>query len=230
MAAFISYAREDVNAAERLYTDLKAAGANPWLDSRDLRAGQLWKPGIKDAISHCRYFVALLSSRSINKRGYVQKELRQAFDVLDEFSESEVFLIPVRLDDCQPSNHRLRDLHWVDLFPNWNVGVEKLLRTMDLESSRGRAKGTLELLKRIYVEANGDEAQMLDAIRGLQHRIDRDSPEITDEEWAYIKNACPGSIVDLLTTIFQRPKDDAVKTSSIRGGKNSSASRKGPKK
>jgi len=198
MAAFISYAREDATAAERLYTDLKAAGADPWLDKKDLRAGQLWKPTIKEAISRSRYSIALLSSRSVNKRGFVQSELQQALDVLDEFSETDVFLIPVRLDDCQPSNHRLKDLHWVDLFPNWNVGLARLLQTMNLETG---GTGTLELLKRIYVEANGNEAKMLDAIRGLQHRIDRDSPNVTDQEWDYLRNTCPGAIVELLRSM-----------------------------
>lgn len=206
MLTFISYAREDANSAARLYTDLKAAGATPWLDAKDLRAGQRWKAAIKDAISQSRYFIALLSSRSINKRGYVQKELRQALEVLDEFSDLDVFLVPVRLDDCQPTNGNLKDLHWIDLFPNWNAGVSQLLQALNVDDGSG--KGTLELLKRIYVEANGDEAQMLDAIRGLQGQIDRDSPDVTDQEWDYIRNACPCSIVTLLGTVLHRSDND----------------------
>ena len=39
---FISYAREDSEAAKRLYQELKNAGFIPWLDKESLIAGQNW--------------------------------------------------------------------------------------------------------------------------------------------------------------------------------------------
>jgi hypothetical protein len=47
---FISYAREDSDAAKRLQKDLKNAGLNPWLDKKCLIVGQNWKISIKKAI------------------------------------------------------------------------------------------------------------------------------------------------------------------------------------
>ena len=41
---FISYAREDSDAAKRLKKDLKDAGLNPWLDKEELLPGQNWLP------------------------------------------------------------------------------------------------------------------------------------------------------------------------------------------
>jgi hypothetical protein len=38
-------------------------------------------------------FLALLSQNSVTKRGYVQKELSEALDILDEFPSSEIFII-----------------------------------------------------------------------------------------------------------------------------------------
>jgi hypothetical protein len=43
----------------------------------------------------------LLSSNSGEKIGYVQKELKEALEVLDEFPQSKRWLIPVRIDDCK---------------------------------------------------------------------------------------------------------------------------------
>jgi hypothetical protein len=37
---FISYAREDIRAAKRLYEDLKNAGLRPWLDKTNILGGQ----------------------------------------------------------------------------------------------------------------------------------------------------------------------------------------------
>jgi len=40
MKVFISYAREDVEMARKLYDDLKNAGVSPWMDEEDLLPSQ----------------------------------------------------------------------------------------------------------------------------------------------------------------------------------------------
>ena len=62
----------------KLYADLKARGFDPWLDEKDLRAGQIWKIEIPKAIRQAPLFLACLSNRSVGKIGYVQIELREA--------------------------------------------------------------------------------------------------------------------------------------------------------
>jgi hypothetical protein len=52
----------------------------------------------------------------------VQKELKYAIEVLDEFPESQIFVIPCRLDDCEIPYDKLKDIEYVDLFPNWEDG------------------------------------------------------------------------------------------------------------
>lgn len=127
---FISYAREDTEAAKRLHKDLKDAGLTPWLDKESLIAGQNWKIAISKAIKKSRYFIPIFSSISVAKRGYVQKEFKYALDVFDEFPESETFVIPVRLDSCEIPYQKLRDIEYVDLFPDWNEGLQRILQAM----------------------------------------------------------------------------------------------------
>src|SRR3954453_17906892 len=115
---FISYAREDRETALRLYRDLHENGARPWLDVEDLVGGENWKHAITRAISESSHFIALISVHSVNKQGFVQKELRQALDLLETFPPGEVFVIPVRLDDSKPRHEQLADLHWLDIFAN----------------------------------------------------------------------------------------------------------------
>ena len=131
---FISYAREDREAVARLYRDLQARGLEPWLDSVDLLPGVDWKSAIAEAIESSSHFIALLSSTSVGKRGYVQKELRKALDVLEEFPADQIFVIPVRIDDCTPTHRRLKDLNWVDLFPSYDEGLERIMKIFE----RGR--------------------------------------------------------------------------------------------
>jgi hypothetical protein len=127
---FISYAREDAATSVKLYNALARLGLLPWLDSEDLLPGQNWKVEIKRAVERADYFLALLSTKSLTKRGFVQRELKFALEVLDEFPEGAVYVIPVRLDECEPSNSRLRDLHRVDMFPSFEEGLNRILRVV----------------------------------------------------------------------------------------------------
>lgn len=126
-SVFICYAREDHDVAERLYKDLGEAGCRPWIDTRHLRPGEKWKPKIADVVQKSTHFVALLSKRSLSKRGYVQKELRHGLNVMMEIPENEIFLIPVRLEECAPSLDLLRELLWVDLYPSYKEGLKKII-------------------------------------------------------------------------------------------------------
>lgn len=127
---FICYAKEDLAIAKRLYDDLKRQGLNLWLDDIDLKPGQDWDTEIKHAIKNSSYFLALLSSNSVSKRGYVQKELKIAMEVFKEFPAREVFIIPIRLDDCKPRDDELQNLHWADLFPSYYTGLFRVLSVL----------------------------------------------------------------------------------------------------
>jgi len=126
---FISYSREDTAIASRLYYDLKKSGLDPWLDREDLLPGQQWRPAIRAAIKNASHFIALLSS-STEGRGFQNAELYEALDIVREFPPSEIFLIPARIHDCRPSHEQLRDINWVDLFPVYWSGVEKIILTI----------------------------------------------------------------------------------------------------
>lgn len=130
---FISYAKEDVAYARRLNGDLARAGVDTWFDVERLLPGSNWRQAIEEAIRGCTHFAALLSTNSLNKRGYVQKELRIAFDVLEELPEGQIFILPLHIDDCSPQSRRLRDLQWVNMFPDWDLGLGRLLRALHID-------------------------------------------------------------------------------------------------
>jgi len=127
---FISYAQEDTDAATRLYNDLKNFGLEPWLDKESILPGQFKSIESKRAIRESRFFIALISKNSVRERGDVQKQLRDALDILKEFPESEIFLIPARLDDCGIPFNEMEDMQYADLFPIWEDGVKRILQAL----------------------------------------------------------------------------------------------------
>ena len=133
---FLAHAKEDKAKVFELYDRLKQRGYQPWLDKKDLLGGQLWDDEIKKAIDSSDIFIACLSKRSVKKQGYVQKEFRMALQKCGNMPEGKIYLIPLRLDDCEIPNLRqreyglnIRDYQWVDLFePD---GFEQLVRSID---------------------------------------------------------------------------------------------------
>ena len=130
---FISYAREDARHAEKLYNDLKNAGVKPWRDKDSLKAGENWKVAISKAIKNSRYFIPMFSSNSVDKIGYVQAEFKYAIEALDRYPESGIYIIPVRLDNCEISYEKLESLTYADLFPDWDKGLKQIFESMGIE-------------------------------------------------------------------------------------------------
>lgn len=107
---FLSYAHEDIGMVKKLYCDLKRYGLDVWIDCESLLPGQNWKITIEKTIKQSQYYVLLLSSHSITKRGFIQKEMKIAYEMLEQCSEDDIYLIPVRLNECAPSL-KLSDIH-----------------------------------------------------------------------------------------------------------------------
>ena len=131
MRIFISYAREDRESATRLYRLLrKIEGVYPWMDFYNLSPGSEWESEVMRALESSNLIVLLLSKHSVSKTGYVQREIREGIEKAKLYPPGKISLIPVRLDDSEPAHKELSKLHWVDLFPNWTVGTQKLLSTL----------------------------------------------------------------------------------------------------
>jgi hypothetical protein len=130
---FLSYAREDEGKVEKLYQELSDAGFKPWMDTKDILPGERWQSSIRKAVRRSDFFLACLSANSVSKRGWIQREIRDALDIWQEKLEADIYLIPVRLEDCEVPES-LCDFQWVDLFEEdgWTrlvkaiqVGVER---------------------------------------------------------------------------------------------------------
>lgn len=128
---FISYAKEDVVSARKLYKDLRTEDyIQAWFDEESLLPGHNWKKEIKHKIKGSDYFIILISKHSMNKRGVVQKEIREAIDVMQELPDGKIYIIPARLDESHPTHDFLADIQWIDLFRDWNDGIKKIKGTI----------------------------------------------------------------------------------------------------
>src|SRR4030095_13151992 len=105
-------------------------GVDAWLDKEKLLPGSDWELEIRKAVREADVVVVCLSKK-FNQAGFRQKEVRLALDTALEKPEGEIFIIPVRLDECD-NLESLRTLHWVDLFES--AGYKKLTRSLNLRA------------------------------------------------------------------------------------------------
>ncbi len=131
LKVFLCHSSGDKPAVRELYHKLAAEGwIDPWLDARKLLPGQDWRTSIEEAVELADNVVICLSNASVDKEGFIQKELRYAKEISLEKPEGTIFLIPLRLDDCEVPRG-LRFLQWVDYFgehkePNYQILLESL--------------------------------------------------------------------------------------------------------
>ena len=124
---FLAYAKEDRLEVKKLYIALQRAGFEPWMDQEKLLPGQNWPRAIERAIDLADYVVLCFSRRSVGKRGYFQSELRYALDVAACVPLDEVFLMPIRLSECELPLQIAKKTQYVDFFPDWQIGLKALV-------------------------------------------------------------------------------------------------------
>src|SRR3954447_25303386 len=77
---FLCHSKQDKARVQELYSSLVRDGFDPWLDERELKPGHDWEFEIERAIEDCDVFIVCLSTRAIDSRGYLHKELKRAYD------------------------------------------------------------------------------------------------------------------------------------------------------
>ncbi|CAK8723799.1 MAG: TIR domain-containing protein [Candidatus Electronema aureum] len=126
---FLCHSSADKAKVRELYHRLKKDGYYPWLDEEDLLPGQDWQYEIRKAVRSSAIVIVCLSRNSVNKRGYVQKEICFALDAAEEQPEGKIFIIPVRLEDCEVPA-RLSRWHWMNLYEA--NGYQRLIKAIGI--------------------------------------------------------------------------------------------------
>lgn len=127
LQAFLCHSSNDKPTVRGLYRRLLADGIAPWFDEEDLLPGQEWEKAIPRAVRASDTVIVCLSRSSITKVGYIQKEIKFALDAAQEQPEGTIFIIPLRLEECDLPE-QLRGLHRADYFED--TGYNRLLKAL----------------------------------------------------------------------------------------------------
>ncbi|WP_404478359.1 TIR domain-containing protein [Novosphingobium sp. BL-52-GroH] len=111
---FLSYTTADRPRVAPWYDFLKRQGFNAWMDKEQLIGGQQWDYEIRRALNSAALIVIFISNHSVNRRGYVQREIRLALTKLEEKLASDIYIVPVLLDTDAARPELLSDLQFLD--------------------------------------------------------------------------------------------------------------------
>jgi CheY-like chemotaxis protein len=133
LKVFLCHSSKDKITVRTYYDRFCAEGwIESWLDEKKLVPGADWELEIRLAVKSSHVVLVFLSKYSVNKEGYVQKEIKQALDVADEKPDGAIFIIPLRLEDCEVPE-RLKKWHWLNLYEN--DSYNKLLTSLRIRAN-----------------------------------------------------------------------------------------------
>ncbi len=186
LRVFLCYSSNDKPVVRDLYHRLCAENIDPWLNEERLLPGQDWNQEIMEAVRTADAVIVCLSRGSINKAGYVQKEIRYALDVADEQPEGTIFLIPLKLEECDVPQ-RLRRWQWVDYFDK--NGYKQLINALRVRAQNLGTEAlpvSLSQVVRKYegqrIKAKGnDRKDQFFMLNGELHYIDLGAAEICEK-------------------------------------------------
>jgi hypothetical protein len=139
-AVFISYAREDLAAVQRLKSGLDAAGITTWFDLERLESGDDYDRKIQRNIARCSYFIPIISATTVRRvEGYFRREWSYAIDRARNIAEGALFILPICIDDTNGGDakvpEKFKAVHFTRL-PGGEVSPEFAHRLQDFLSAR----------------------------------------------------------------------------------------------
>lgn len=139
-AVFVSYAREDLAAVQKLKAGLDAAGIPAWFDLERLEGGDDYDRKIQRNIARCALFVPIVSAATERRHeGYFRREWSYAIDRTRNMADDAVFVLPVCIDDTDASRasvpDKFRSVHFTRL-PGGEITPEFARRVAQVLASR----------------------------------------------------------------------------------------------
>ncbi len=158
LKVFISYAKEDRAFALDYFAKLSAEGASPWMDDQKLLPGQRWEFEIDRALKEANVVVLLMSPRSVNKRGFVQREAQDAIELLRYKKEGDIYILPLVLESCEVPSFISGKLQYIEMTSPEAWGrVQQALALAAEQQQIELQRGSVAGLLRVFPEKISDE-------------------------------------------------------------------------
>jgi TIR domain-containing protein len=130
---FLSYAHEDHDRVKKVYDRLRKNNCDLFFDKKSIVGGEQWSLRVREEIKESNFFAVFLSQNSVAKSGYLNREIKEALEHWEEHVKDDIFIIPLRIEECKTPSELARfqriDLHkrnwWAKLNDAIQVGIKR---------------------------------------------------------------------------------------------------------
>lgn len=153
LKVFLSYSRKNSRKVNYFYKKLnEERWIKPWIDDKNLSTGEDWKNKIPDMIENDTHVVLVfLSNAALDKIGYFQSEMRIAVEKAKQMPEGEIFILPIRLEDCKIP-YILNKYHCEDYYKNTKRSYSKILKSLEEKAKKNGILTDAPPSKKLLVE------------------------------------------------------------------------------
>ena len=148
-AVFLSYAREDTDAARRIAEALRGFGVEVWFDQSELRGGDQWDAKIRGQIKACALFLPVISSTTQSRdEAYFRLEWKLADDRSHLMAPGKPFIVPVVIDETPDTGAAVPDSFSRAQWTRLSAGeptpafIEQVKRLLNKEPGASSAKAS----------------------------------------------------------------------------------------
>lgn len=152
---FISYSSKNSDAAKAVCHELEEYGIKCWMAPRDIPPGKNYGDLIDNAISSCKLFLLIYSSKSLASH-WCNGELNVAF------SEGKP-IIPYRIESTPLKGAMkviLSQTHWIDSYPDYKGRFEELVQAVGRLIGVTPNKVTTKDEKQQTIEVKADNGKL----------------------------------------------------------------------
>ena len=124
---FISHSSADKEFAAWLWSDLKAAGHDPWFDSHEILVGQSIPQRISEGLENSDFIIVVLSEDAIKSK-WLEREWHAKY--WKEVNDGRVIVLPALLRECAIPE-LLKTKKCADFRKSYHDGLEDILLAID---------------------------------------------------------------------------------------------------
>lgn len=176
LRVFISHGDYDKPIVHRFYERLLQENwIDPWLDEENLLPGQDRASELEKILKSTNVAVICLSKQSLEQEGNFQREIRSIVDLAKEKPEGSIFIIPIRLDNCDVPQP-LHLTQYVDFFAS----------AEDKERAYFRIRRSMERMFEL-ISGKTRESQTTHWVSSNESKVVDELPDLTFGGFAFVK-------------------------------------------
>ncbi|HMG73136.1 MAG TPA: TIR domain-containing protein [Pyrinomonadaceae bacterium] len=146
------------------------------MDRKRILPGENRRLAIEKAMQSADFFIACLSTNSVDERGGLQSQFKYALASLRDKLDSDIYLIPVRFEDCEVPDD-FKNLQMADLFTD--EGQSQLLMALEVGLERRRGVSGVEAIKSSKPEQNVTPGRQPSVVETQKSWEEKEGPEDT---------------------------------------------------